>query len=102
MCRIFVAGPHLSRVRFIIPYRVAEVGIQEDVGLVPVAGHALRGLDGAGEGVGDRMPRFAARRIVGVRRVDQRAMTHAREGAFARGRRELGSASWMARVCKSV
>src|SRR3546814_19091511 len=33
------------------------------------------------------MPRFAARRIVGVRRVDQRAMTLAREAAFARDRR---------------
>src|SRR3546814_15046996 len=48
---------------------------------------SLRGRDGAGEGVGDRMPRFAARRIVGVRRVDQRAMTLAREAAFARDRR---------------
>src|SRR3546814_5552785 len=46
----------------------------EDVRLVHVTGHALRGRDRAGEGVADRMPRFLAPRIVRrvrTRRVDQ-------------------------------
>src|SRR3546814_5650890 len=44
---IFRTWPHLRRVRFIIPHRVAEVGVQEDVRLVHVAGHALRRRDRA-------------------------------------------------------
>ena len=58
--RVVRAGPHLRRVRFIIPHRVAEVGVQEDVRLVHVAGHALRGRDRAREGVADRVARFEA------------------------------------------
>ena len=34
-------GPHQRRIRLIIPHRIAEIAVQEDVGLVHVAGHAL-------------------------------------------------------------
>src|SRR3546814_1142103 len=37
---VFGAGPHLRRIRFIVPHRVAEIGVQEDVRLVHVTGHA--------------------------------------------------------------
>ena len=48
--RIFLLlGPHLRRVRFIVPHGVAQVAVQEHIGLVHVAGHALRGGDRAGE-----------------------------------------------------
>src|SRR3546814_19919304 len=52
-----------------------------------MTGHALRGRDGAGEGVGDRVARFAAGRFIDMRRIDQRAVPLAREAALARDRR---------------
>jgi hypothetical protein len=53
--------PHQRRIGLIIPHRVAEVGIEEDVGLVHVAVHALRGRDRLGEGVLDRVALFLRR-----------------------------------------
>ena len=48
--------PHVRRVGFVIPHGVAEIGIQEDVRLVHVAVHALRGRDRTRERVPDRVP----------------------------------------------
>ena len=55
--RIFLfLRPHVRRVGFVIPHRVAEIGIQEDVRLVHVAVHALRGRDRTRERVPDGVP----------------------------------------------
>src|SRR3546814_1034554 len=43
-------------VGLIVPHRVAQEAVQEDVGLVHVAVHALRGGDRAREDVADRVP----------------------------------------------
>ena len=60
--RIFLLlGPHVRRVGFIVPHRVAEVGVHEHVRLVHVAVHALRGRDGAREHMLDRMALFILR-----------------------------------------
>src|SRR3546814_2915655 len=52
-----------------------------------MTGHALRGRDRAGEGVGDRVARFAAGRFIDMRRIDQRAVPLADQAALARDRR---------------
>ena len=51
-------GPHRGRVTLVIPHGVAEEGIQEDIGLVHVAIHALAGGNGAGEDVLQRVALF--------------------------------------------
>ena len=43
--------PHIGRVGFIVPHRVAEIAVQEDIRLMHMAVHALGGRDGAGEGM---------------------------------------------------
>ena len=58
---VFRSRPQQRRVGFIIPHRVAEIAVQEDVGLVHVAIHALRGRDRAGESVLERMALFLER-----------------------------------------
>ena len=52
------AGPHGRRVTLVIPHGVTEIGIEEDIGLVHVAIHALRSRDRAGEDVAQRMAFF--------------------------------------------
>ena len=59
--RIFLARPHARRVTFIIPHRIAIVGVHEHVGLVHVAIHAQAGRHGAGKGVLDRVTAFRFR-----------------------------------------
>ena len=66
--------PHRRRVGFIIPHRVTEVAVQEDVRLMHMAIHALRGRYRAGEGVADRMAALAP---FGATRRDERAMARA-------------------------
>ena len=61
--------PHQVGVGLVVPHRVAEVGVQEDVGLVHVAGHALGGRDRAGEGVADRVALFLQSAVGGVGRA---------------------------------
>ncbi len=58
---------HEFTVALLIPPDVAEVGIHKEIALVHVAVHALRGRDGAGELVFDRMAAlvFANRLVVG-------------------------------------
>ena len=58
---LLLLRPHRRRVRLVIPHRVAVEGIDENVRLVHVARHALRGRDGAREFVLDRMARLVAR-----------------------------------------
>ena len=73
--RIFLLlGPHGRRIAFVIPHSVAEIGIQEDVGLVHVAVHALRGRDGAGEDVLERVALFLQRVLTIVARLFEAAM----------------------------
>ena len=50
-----LARPHARRIGFVIPHGVAEVGIQEDIGLMHVAIHALRRGNRPREGVTDRV-----------------------------------------------
>src|SRR5690606_26249139 len=71
--RVFLLlRPHLRGVRLVIPHGVAEVGVQEDIGLVHVARHALAGRDGAGEGVADRVAAFLLAALFAG--LDQRAV----------------------------
>ena len=44
-----VLGPHIGRIRLVVPHRVAQIAIHEHIGLVHVADHALAGRDGARE-----------------------------------------------------
>ena len=55
--------PHIRRVGFIVPHRIAEITVQEDIRLVHVTIHALGGRNGAGEGMLYRMAFFPFRWI---------------------------------------
>ena len=70
--------PHQWGVGFVIPHRVAEIGVHEHVRLVHVAGHAGRSLDRRGEGVAQRVTLFALhlREMLAIdRRVDRHRLT---------------------------
>ena len=57
---------HEFAVSFLVPPRVPEIGIHEEVSLVHVAVHTLARRDRAGELMDDRMPLFIFRdRFVG-------------------------------------
>ena len=57
---------HEFAVSFLVPPRVTEIGIHEEVSLVHVAVHALARWDRAGELMDNRMPLFIFRdRFVG-------------------------------------
>src|SRR3546814_2832004 len=61
---LLLLRPHRWRVALVIPHGVAEEGIEEDVGLVHVAIHALRGGDRAGEDMPQWMAAFFCRPLV--------------------------------------
>ena len=64
-CRIFLLlRPHRRRVGFVIPHRVAEIAVQEDIRLMHVAIHALRCWDGAGEYMTQGVPLFLDRSFI--------------------------------------
>ncbi len=58
---LLLLRPHLRRRRLVVPHGVAEPRVHEEVRLVHVADHALRGRDGVGHHVADRMRRLAVR-----------------------------------------
>ena len=94
--------PHRRRVGFIIPHRVAEVAVQKDVRLMHVAVHALRGRNGAGEGVADRVATLAP---AGTTGRDQCAMAGTAAMGFIAGshcrdlcRRGRGRMAWCRRM----
>ena len=60
-------GPHRRRVALVIPHGVAEERVQEDIGLVHVAVHALAGRDRAGEDVAQRVALFLLLPVIGQR-----------------------------------
>ena len=60
-------GPHERRIGFVVPHGVAKIGIHENIGLMHVAIHALRGRNSAREFMLERMPRL----ILGNRRIDR-------------------------------
>src|SRR4051812_3497060 len=82
---VLEARPHQIGVGFIIPHRVAEERVQEDVGLVHVAGHALGGRDGAGEDVPDRVAALADAFMVVVGRRLARALAQGGDGGIDGG-----------------
>src|SRR5687768_15474551 len=63
---VWPSRPIWTGVGLVIPHRVAQIRVQEDVGLVHVAAHALGGRDGAGEGVADRMALLLQCAVAGV------------------------------------
>ena len=76
--------PHERRIGFVIPHRVAEEGIEKDIGLMHVAIHALRCRNGARKGVLERMTLFLLRHLARFRIMTARVMaTHLM--AFALG-----------------
>ena len=69
-------GPQRLAVRLVVPHRVAEIGVDERVRLVHVAGHALAGRHRPGEAVAHGMARLGS----GDRRVGRGALPQVAEG----------------------